>query len=51
MALPAGDFAAEWVDTTKCVTIEKNRFSHAGGAKTFSIPGFEDDIALLLRKK
>ena len=51
LALPAAEFAAEWIDTTKCVTVEKSQFGHAGGSRIFSVPGFEDDIALLVRKK
>jgi hypothetical protein len=51
MTLPAGEFMAEWLDTKKGASTEKTTFSHPGGLKTLSSPEFEDDVALLVRKR
>jgi hypothetical protein len=49
--LPAGEFSVEWLDTKKCASIEKTQFAHSGGRKTLLGPAFEEDIALLVRKR
>jgi hypothetical protein len=51
LALPAGDFSAEWLDTKNCASAGTTQFTHAGGAKTIAVPAFEDDLALLVRKR
>jgi hypothetical protein len=49
LTLPAGKFAAQWLDPKGCCPLELSRFSHASGAQTFPVPAFVDDIALLVR--
>lgn len=48
LALPAGTYKAEWVDT-KTGTVEKREaFEHAGGDRRLTSPRFSNDIALRL---
>jgi hypothetical protein len=49
--LPAGKFSAEWLDTKAGRTLEAIEFVHSGGAHPFPVPGFQDDIALLVRAR
>jgi hypothetical protein len=52
LELPAGNYAAEWVNT-KTGGIEKSEaFDHAAGNKSLQSPAYSDDIALrLVRRK
>jgi hypothetical protein len=49
LTLPLGEFAAQWLDTKACHSLEPTRFVHTSGSHTFAVPAFIDDIALLLR--
>ncbi len=48
LMLPAGSFAAEWVDTQSGKATRTESFSHPGGVHTLAAPAFADDIALAL---
>jgi hypothetical protein len=49
--LPAGAYRAEWVNT-KTGAVEKSEdVKHAGGARTFASPAFDDDIALRVKSR
>jgi hypothetical protein len=44
--LPAGEYAAEWVDTKSGEVVESERLTHAGGKRELSSPTYVEDIAL-----
>ena len=48
--LPAGHFVGEWLDTKSCSRLERFQFTHAGGRKVLEVPGFEEDIAVTIRR-
>jgi hypothetical protein len=48
LAIPAGTYAAEWIDTKTGAVIKRERVAHAGGTLALASPAFEDDIALRL---
>ena len=48
--LPAGHYIGEWLDTKSCSRLGQFQFTHAGGLKMLSAPGFEEDIAVTIRK-
>jgi hypothetical protein len=50
LTLPAGQFSAEWFDTSRGSASSRERFTHDGGTRKLSAPAFEDDIALALRR-
>jgi len=49
LVLPAAKFSAEWLDTKTACSMQRTRFDHQTGAHLFSVPAFEDDIALLVQ--
>jgi hypothetical protein len=51
MTLPGGTFTAEWFDTRRCVSLGRKVFTHSAGVREFSAPAFEEDIALVIRKR
>ncbi len=46
--LPAGAYAAEWLDTKDGRTLGRDTFEHAGGHRLLRSPVFGDDVALKL---
>ena len=48
--LPAGNFAAEWLDTKNGKVDRSETFRHEGGTKTLSSPDYAEDIALRLSR-
>lgn len=50
LALPAGAYTAEWVDTKLGTIAKTERFRHSGGVKKLTAPAFTDDIALRIKK-
>jgi hypothetical protein len=49
--LPAGHFVAEWFDPRGCASRGSTAFSHQGGWKELAAPGFEEDVALTVRRR
>jgi hypothetical protein len=49
--LPSGRFKAEWLDTKLCSGILSEEVSSSGGVHKLSVPGFDQDIALSIRKQ
>jgi hypothetical protein len=50
VSLPAGEFTIEWLDPRAGRPIESERLSTRGGVEPFSVPAFEEDIALTIRR-
>jgi hypothetical protein len=48
--LPAGHYVGQWLDTKSCSRDGQFPFTHAGGPKALEVPGFEEDIALTIRR-
>lgn len=48
--LPAGQYLATWLDPVHTAMVHEEQFSHSGGWRPFTAPGFRDDIALVIRK-
>jgi hypothetical protein len=48
--LPAGRYAAAWLDTKTGEPAGKESFRHEGGGRTFTSPDYAEDIALLVRQ-
>ncbi len=46
LAIPAGQYAAEWIDTKTGAVLKRERVTHGGGALALGSPEFEEDIAL-----
>ena len=51
LALPSGEFEAKWLDPIACCPCGRSQFTHWEGVREFSVPAFQDDIALLVRKR
>jgi hypothetical protein len=50
LALPAGKYRAEWINT-KTGAVDKNEdFEHGGGTKQLASPPYQEDIALRVRR-
>ena len=49
--LPAGKWAAEWVDIHTGASAKAEPFDHAGGARSLVSPDFKDGIALRIVPK
>ncbi len=49
LELPAGNYAAEWIDPLSGTVAKKENFKHKGGVQTLSSPNYKDDIALRIR--
>jgi hypothetical protein len=49
LALPAGKYQMEWLDTKACVASRRSRVSHASGTLRLPVPSFDTDIALRIR--
>ena len=50
LTLPAGQFSAEWFDTSRGSVSSREQFTHQGGPRKIAAPAFEDDIALAVRR-
>jgi hypothetical protein len=48
--LPAGEYAAEWVNTKTGAIAEREEFKHDGGARKLTAPDYKDDIALRVKR-
>jgi hypothetical protein len=48
--LPAGDYAAEWINTMSGAIDKKDALKHAGGTVTLVSPAYAQDIALRVRR-
>ena len=48
--LPAGKYAAEWVDTKTGAIAKREEFKHDGGARKLAAPDYKDDIALRVKR-
>jgi len=46
LAIPAGEYAAEWIDTKTGAVLKRERVTTARGTLVLTSPAFEDDIAL-----
>lgn len=46
LELPAGKYAAEWIDTKSGQAHKPETFNHAGGQRRISSPDYNEDIAL-----
>jgi hypothetical protein len=51
LTLPPGEFQAEWLDPKRACPLSQSRFVHRDGVETLSVPAFEEDIALMIRKR
>ena len=49
LTLPPGKFAAQWLDTKACCPRELKRIACAGERNKLVVPGFAEDIALVVR--
>lgn len=49
--LPPGEYAAEWLNPTACTVAHHARITHVSGRRTIVAPAFEEDIALVIRKR
>jgi hypothetical protein len=50
LALPAGEFEAQWFDPASGQALSYVRFSHPGGGARLAAPAFAEDIVLAVRK-
>jgi hypothetical protein len=48
--LPAGKYAAEWVDTKTGAVAKHEKFEHNGGTRKLTAPDYKDDIALRVKR-
>ena len=51
LALPDGNYVAEWLSPSDNVLLHEERFTGTAGKHSFTAPAFRDDIALLIRKR
>jgi hypothetical protein len=51
LSLPAGDYQFQWLDPKKGVVLCSNSLGHTGARRLLNIPAFEEDIALVVRKR
>jgi hypothetical protein len=49
--LPLGEFACEWFDPRTGNSVRRARLNQTSGTANLAVPGFEEDIVLLLRKR
>jgi hypothetical protein len=49
--LPAGAYAAEWVDTRTGAVARSESFDHPGGPRRLDAPAYEEDIALRVKAR
>jgi hypothetical protein len=49
--LPAGGYAAEWINTLTGEVAKREEFKHDGGAKTLSAPPYSGEVALRILAK
>jgi hypothetical protein len=50
IALPAGTYRAEWINTKTGATDKKEEFEHSGGTKRLVSPSYHEDIALRIQR-
>lgn len=50
LALPAGKYRVEWLDTKLCAASQRSRVSHSGGALRLPLPSFDTDIAIRIHR-
>lgn len=48
--LPAGQYAAEWVDTKTGAIVKHEEFKHDGGIRKLTAPDYKDDVALRVKR-
>ena len=48
--LPAGKYAAEWIDTKTGAIAKREEFKHEGGARKLTAPDYKEDIALRVKR-
>jgi uncharacterized protein YdaT len=46
LAIPAGTYASEWIDTKTGAVIKRERLAHGDGTLVLASPAFEEDVAL-----
>jgi hypothetical protein len=51
LALPAGPYQAEWIDTKSGAPAKRERFSSSGAEHTLVSPDYSEDIALRIRRR
>ena len=51
LELPAGSYAAEWINTLSGEVAKREEFKHDGGAKTLSSPAYSGEVALRIVAK
>ncbi len=51
LALPAGDYQAEWIEPKTGTASASENFQHTGGEKILSSPAFTEDVALKLTNR
>jgi hypothetical protein len=49
--MPAGKYSEQWLDPARGALIEKGTVSFEGETNWLPVPGFQDDIALVLRRR
>ena len=50
VTLSPGDYDSEWLDTRTGFILVREHFNQVSGQRTLPNPGFEEDIALTIRK-
>jgi hypothetical protein len=50
IALPAGTYRAEWINTKTGAADKREEFEHSGGTKRLVSPSYHEDIALRVRR-
>jgi hypothetical protein len=51
VALPAGKYRAEWINTRTGAVDKAEVFSHGGGTRTLVSPSYREDVALRIAKQ
>jgi hypothetical protein len=51
LALPAGTYRGEWINTQTGKVVEVKTWEHEGGSLRLRTPPFDDDLALRLRRQ
>jgi hypothetical protein len=50
LELPQGEYEAEWVNTKTGEVAQNEKLNHTGGTKSLMSPGYDEDIALRVKK-
>ena len=51
LALPAGNYLAEWIDPVTGIVTRRENFKHSGGVRQCNAPNYKDDIALRVKRR